>query len=397
MDRSFFTRNRQALYEAIAADVVVLAGHVSLQRSNDASYAFEQEANFWYVTGINAAGWWLVIEKEKSYLVAPDVDEMHRIFDGSLSNKQAKEISGVDEVLRQQAGENLLMSLKESGAVVAALGEDPHKAHYDFALNPGPVHMLSKLQGLFGDVKDCRHELAKLRAIKTSEEIQLIRDAIQLTVNGFESVRNNIHHYSFEYEIEADFTHQFRQSGAIGHAYDPIVAAGKNACTLHYGKNKDALIAGDLVLLDIGARLNGYPADITRTYAYGDVSARHKAVHLEVETAHHKIIALLAPGVNVKEYFAQVDKIMLAALDALGLLKEKSDYRKYFPHSISHGLGVDVHDSLGGPKVFQAGMVLTVEPGVYIPEEGIGVRIEDDILITETGHENLSAGLATSL
>ncbi|MBC7565055.1 M24 family metallopeptidase, partial [Candidatus Saccharibacteria bacterium] len=154
---------------------------------------------------------------------------------------------------------------------------------------------------------------------------------------------------------------------------------------------------GEFVLLDIGARLNGYPADITRTYAHGDVSDRHKAVHLAVETAHHKIIALLKPGLNVKDYFHKVDKIMLVALHDLGLLKVEEDYRKYFPHSISHGLGIDVHDSLGGPEAFQPGMVLTVEPGIYIPEEGIGVRIEDDILITENGHENLSAGLPTSL
>lgn len=397
MEKEFFTHNRRAIYEAAAADVIVLAGNVSLQRSNDASYAFEQEANFWYLTGIHAPGWRLVIEKDKSYLVAPDIDEVHRIFDGSLSDADAKAISGVDVVLKYKAGEALLETLKAAGSKAATIGEDPHKEHYDFALNPGPVDMLLKLQNIFGEVKDCRHELAKLRAIKTPEEIQLIRNAIQLTINGFEVVRNNINHYSFEYEIEADFDYQFRKQGASGHAYDPIVAAGKNACTLHYGKNQDPLVPGEFVLLDIGARLNGYPADITRTYAHGDVSDRHKAVHHEVDTAHHDIIELLAPGLNVKDYFHEVDKIMLIALHNLGLFKEDSDYRKYFPHSISHGLGIDVHDSLGGPETFQPGMVLTVEPGIYIPEEGIGVRIEDDILITETGHENLSGGLPTSL
>ncbi|MDB5179403.1 MAG: putative Xaa-Pro aminopeptidase [Candidatus Saccharibacteria bacterium] len=397
MEKEFFTHNRQAIYEAADVDVVILAGNVSLQRSNDASYAFEQESNFWYLTGVNAPGWWLVIEKEMSYLVAPDVDEIHHIFDGSFSSTDAKTISGVDVVLKHKAGENLLETLKESGSKLATIGEDPHKEQYDFALNPGPVNMFLKLQDIFGEIKDCRHELAKLRAIKTPEEIQLIRNAIRLTINGFEAVRNNIHKYSFEYEIEADFDYRFRKQGASGHAYDPIVAAGKNACTLHYGKNQDPLVPGAFVLLDIGARLKGYPADITRTYAHGDVSDRHRAVHLEVETAHHKIIELLAPGLNVKDYSYEVDRIMHVALDNLGLLNDDSDYRKYFPHSISHGLGVDVHDSLGGPETFQPGMVLTVEPGIYIPEEGIGVRIEDDILITETGHENLSDGLPTSL
>ena len=146
MDKEFFTRNRKALYEAVACDVVILAGNISLQRSNDASYSFEQDANFWYVTGISAPGWWVVIENEKSYLIAPDVDEVHRIFDGSLSNADAKEISGVDVVLKHKAGENLLETLKETGLKIASLGEDPHVGHYDFALNPGPVDLLKNLQ-----------------------------------------------------------------------------------------------------------------------------------------------------------------------------------------------------------------------------------------------------------
>lgn len=397
MEKEFFTHNRSAIHNIAHTDVIVLAGNVSLQRSNDASYAFEQEANFWYLTGISAPSWWLIIEKDKSYLVAPNVDEVHRIFDGSLSNKDAKALSGVDVVLEHEAGKSLLETLKQAKVTVATIGEDPHKEHYDFALNPGPVEMREKLQTLFDEVKDCRRELAGLRAIKTPEEIQLIRNAIALTIDGFEVVKNNINDYSFEYEIEAGFNYQFRNKGASGHAYDPIIAAGENACTLHYNKNQDPLVPGELVLLDVGARLNGYPADISRTYAYGDVSDRQKAVHRAVETAHHKIITLLEPGLDVKEYFHQVDEIMLAALRHLGLLKEKTDYRKYFPHSISHGLGIDVHDSLGGPEVFRAGMILTVEPGIYIPEEGIGVRIEDDILITETGHDNLSDGLPTNL
>lgn len=397
MEKEFFTRNRQSLYHVANVNVVILAGYVSLQRSHDASYAFEQEANFWYLTGIAAPGWRLIIEKDKSVLIAPDVDEIHRIFDGSLSNDDAKAISGVESVLTHREGDRLLTKFQKAGLTVASLGEDPHVSHYDFALNPGPVKLLEILTTIFGEVKDCRQTLSKMRAIKTPGEIQLMRAAIQLTIAGFETVRKNMSAYGFEYEIEAEFTHHFRRFGAIGHAYDPIVAAGKNACTLHYGKNQDQLVAGDLVLLDVGARLNGYPADISRTYAFGEVSHRHKAVHAEVVAAHHQIIALLRPGLGIKNYFEQVDIIMQAALGNVNLLKTEADYRKYFPHSISHGLGIDVHDSLGSPATFLAGMVLTVEPGIYIPEEGIGIRIEDDILITETGYENLSGSLSTDL
>ncbi|MDB5160346.1 MAG: putative Xaa-Pro aminopeptidase [Candidatus Saccharibacteria bacterium] len=397
MDKDFFTHNRQAIFDVVGADVLVFAGNILVQRSNDASYAFEQEANFWYLTGIDTAGWRLIIQKEKVSLVAPDVDEVHRTFDGSLSNDEAKKTSGVDEVLSYQEAQELLENLKDFEPTVASLGEDPRKGHYDFALNPGPVDVLHELQELFGEVQDCRKALAALRAVKQPEEIDLIRSAITITTEAFELVRNTIHQYSFEYEIEADFTAYFRKKGARGHAYDPIVAAGKNAVTLHYSKNQAPLVPGALVLLDVGARYNGYAADITRTYAHGEVSDRHRAVHLAVETAHHKIIDLLEPGLNVKAYFDKVDRIMLVALNELGILKEKADYRKYFPHSVSHGLGIDVHDSLGGPDEFKPGMILTVEPGIYIPEEGIGVRIEDDILITETGHENLSERLPTGL
>jgi Xaa-Pro aminopeptidase len=397
MDKEFFIGNRATLFAAVRKDVIVVASNHSMQRSNDASYIFEQEANFWYLTGIAAADWWLVIEKKRSILVAPDVDEIHRIFDGSLSNSEALEQSGVDQVLSHLEGERLLIELKDKNATISTIGEDPHKKHYDFGLNSGPVDMLAKLQQLFGTVDDCRKLLSKLRAVKQPQEITLIRNAIALTIDAFKQVKNNFRQYAFEYEIEADFTHYFRSHGATGHAYDPIVATGKNACTLHYIKNQTALADGEVVLLDVGVRLSGYAADITRTYAYGYVSERYKSVHLAVENAHKEIIALLKPGLSVKEYFDKVDVIMVTAIGNLGLLKEKSDYRRYFPHSISHGLGIDVHDSLGGPEVFLPGMVLTVEPGIYIPEEGVGVRIEDDILITEDGHENLSSDLPTSL
>jgi Xaa-Pro aminopeptidase len=154
------------------------------------------------------------------------------------------------------------------------------------------------------------------------------------------------------------------------------------------------------VLLDIGARSGGYAADITRTYAYGDPTKRQIEIHAAVQAAHHAIIKLITPNLAVEEYQREVDCIMIDALLSVGLMADRDDtdnYHKYFPHAISHGLGVDVHDSLGGPQFLQLGMVLTVEPGIYIPEEGIGVRIEDDILVTDSGNVNLSARLSTDL
>jgi len=397
MDSLFFTRNRQRLSEIVMQHPAAFSANSLIQSQGDSAATCVQESNFWWLTGIEEPDWILVIEGSQSYLIAPDIDEIHRIFDGSLTNDEARNISGVDEVITSDEGKELLVRLAALHGTVFSLGKDPSARQYGFRLNPGPVNFLTSLNRVFEDVKDCRIDLARLRAIKQPQEVDMIRSAVELTIDAFNHAKESIASYDFEYEVEADFTHRFRRSGAKGHAYDPIVAASKNACTLHYIKNDAQLKSGDLLLLDIGARVGGYAADITRTYAIGNVSDRHKAVHAAVENAHRKIIALLGPGVSVKQYSEDVDVIMKDAIAELGLLKQDSDYRKYFPHAISHGLGVDVHDSLGGPEAFLTGMVLTVEPGIYIPEESIGVRIEDDILITETGHENLSGRLPISL
>lgn len=396
MKPSFFENNRQKLIERTKADLVVIAGNVAMQRSNDMAYPFQQESNFWYLTGINEADWWMILEPHKTTLVAPDIDETHRIFDGGISSEMAISISGADEVLTNTAGEALLLKL-DILETVYTLGDDPHEDHYDFTLNPGQVEMYDHLQDVFVEIKDCRAILSRLRAIKQPEEIAAIKRAVALTVDAFSDIRQRIDDFTYEHEVEAAFSHHFRSHGATGHAYDPIVAGGSHACTLHYIKNDSVLRDGDVILMDVGASVDGYAADITRTYAKGIVSERFTDIHLEVEKAHKKIISLLKPGLVVKEYIAEVDVIMKSALTNLGLLKDEKDYRVYFPHSISHGLGIDVHDSLGNPDTFKPGMILTVEPGIYIFEEGIGVRIEDDILITESGHENLSEMLPTSL
>lgn len=402
MDATFFIKNRQSLIRLTDKRIIVLAAYTSLQRSNDASFSFEQESNFWYLTGINHADWVIIIDgkENKSWLVAPKVNKTHQIFDGSLSWEDAKNISGVDEVISKTQANELLKDLSRKYREVYTLGADPRSKHYDFVVNPAQQKMTKHLKNIFKDVKDCRLELAKQRSIKQPAEIEAIEKAISLTVSAFLNVKNCLKSLHYEYQVEAEFSYIFKSDGAVGHAYDPIVASGNNAVTLHYNSNNQPIQQNSLLLLDIGARVGGYAADITRTYSVGEVGDRQAAIHAAVENAHHKIISLLRPGLNISTYHDSVDGVMKDALIGLGLLKTRSDnktYRKYFPHAISHGLGIDVHDSLGGPEVFEAGMVLTVEPGIYIPEEGIGVRIEDDILITKSGHLNLSASLPTSL
>lgn len=367
-----------------------------MQRAADARHPFAQEANFWYLSGIDEPDWKLLINGECSWLIAPDVDEVHRVFDGALSFADAKARSGVGEVLTAAEGEQLLERLAKKHSTVATLGPDSYRKYYSFVENPAPARLRRQLKKLFGDVRDCRKDLARLRAIKQPGEIVLIRDAVDRTCQTFEAVRCKLPELAYEYQVEAEFTHDFRRHN-YHHGYEPIVASGKNACTLHYVKNDAPLKSGELLLLDIGAARGGYCADISRTYAVGTPTPRQRAVHAAVELAHQQIISLLQPGYSMREYLAQVDIIMKQALASVGLGHDDEQYRRYFPHAISHGLGIDVHDSLGGYTEFQPGMVLTVEPGVYISDETIGVRIEDDILITETGHENLSGTLSTAL
>lgn len=387
---------RNVLRDKLGSGLVVLPASTAMQRSADVGYRFAQESNFLYLTGIEEPDWRLVLEGDKSWLIAPDIEEVHRVFDGALSFAEAKARSGVDVVLTNHEGVELLARLAKTHNTVYTLGPHAHRKHFSFVENPAQARLTRQLKKQFSEVKDCRKELARMRAIKQPEEVALIRNAVDRTCQTFAAVQQKINSLQYEYEIEAEFTYDFRRHN-YQHGYEPIVAAGKNACTLHYVKNQTRLHDGQIILLDIGASTAGYTADITRTYGYGSITARQRAVHAAVETAHHQITELLRPGYAIRTYLKQVDEIMKAALASVGLSSDEQQYRRYFPHAISHGLGVDVHDSLGGYEEFQPGMVLTVEPGIYIPDEGIGVRIEDDILITATGRDNLSGALSTTL
>lgn len=401
MKSDFFELNRQRISGQLKSGVLVLTGYHSIQLSADMAAPFEQEANFWYLTGITEPDWWVIMDMTagSSWLVAPDLSDSHLVFDGSLSPEAASATSGIKKVISRREADEVLRRLAKTHSLAYTLGKIPHSDMLGFQLNSAGQDMYQMLDRIFGSVQDCRKELAALRAIKQVDEIGLIKQAISLTSDVFQSVKQSIDSYKYEYEIEAEFSYQFRRAGASGHAYSPIVASGGNACTLHYGANSAKLRKPSMVLLDIGARLNGYPADITRTYSLGKSTKRQLEVHGAVQAATAEIIGLLKPGLGLQEYSQAADQIMQRHLIELGLMKGESDteaYRKYFPHAISHGLGVDVHDSLGGYKYFEPGMVLTVEPGIYIPEENLGVRIEDNILITDKGHDNLSSSLSTN-
>jgi Xaa-Pro aminopeptidase len=390
--------NRKKITGSLEGSLLVMTAYDTLQQSGDMEAPFLQESNFWWLTGIEESGWKAVIDLSRHHvtLVRPKRSHANIVFNGSTEDEEILDVSQANEIISFDDFEPLLRQLARKHSVVRTVYDK--KSDHEFMHNPAQSVLFGVLERIFTNVQDATKEIADVRAIKQDEERAEITKAIALTVAAFKHVRTQLPRLKYEYEIEAEFSYYFRKHGAQ-HAYAPIVASGNNACTLHYGKNDQKVTPRGMVLIDIGARVNGYAADITRTFAVKPTK-RQTQVHAAVERAHKKIISLLKPGLMLQDYIKAVDDIMKTEMIGLGLIENMNDnetYRRYFPHAIGHGLGVDVHDSLGSSRKLQEGMVLTVEPGIYIPAEGIGVRIEDDILITSTGHKNLSGSLSTDL
>jgi Xaa-Pro aminopeptidase len=402
LDSSFFVKNRERAMAKLQGGLLVVAGYKGMQKTNDEEVRFVQEANMWYLSGVEFPDWWLIMDakREKSWLVEPDIDEAHRLFTESLLIDEAKEVSGITDVIGRDEAMSMLRAAAKTHQLVYTVGPPAYHEHFTFTLNPAIADMNSMLSRVFVKVEDFRNELAKLRAIKQPIELEMLQQAIDLTIKGLKDVKAKLQNYKHEYEIEADLSYTYRATGGRGHAFDPIVAGGKNATVVHYFSNNSPLKKGNFVMLDVGAKVNGYCGDITRTYAIGKPTQRMSEVHSAVRAAQKEIMALLRPGLLVEEYQKNVDAIVKKHMIDLNIITSMDDdagYRHHMHHSVSHGLGIDVHDALGRPKEFQAGMVVTVEPGIYLQDEGIGVRIEDDVLITENGHKNLSAKLSTEL
>ncbi|HEX8389812.1 MAG TPA: Xaa-Pro aminopeptidase [Candidatus Saccharimonadales bacterium] len=397
IDASYFTGNRQQLLSALPDDaLVVMAGYGERQRRDDMAHYFEQEGNFWYLTGIESPDWWLILDGKtgKEWLVAPTVDHVKAAFDGSLDPQRATKYSGIRTVIDPTAATALLTEQKRVHRTVYTTEQPEHlRRRSGMQLDRAQGRMKRTLTDLFETVESCHSHLGRLRAIKQPAEIAAMRKAVTVTLAAFEDARHTLATVRHEYEVDATMTHHFRRLGAR-HGYDPIVAANANACTLHYVKNDDKLVDGSVVLIDVGARVGGFTADITRTYAKGVVSPRQRAVHQAVREAQLACIELLKPDVSLAQLQNEADAVLGRAIKRLGLPGEK--LRDYMPHALGHGLGIDVHEGLAYDQL-RPGMILTIEPGIYLPDEGIGVRIEDDILITADGYENLSAALSTSL
>lgn len=380
--------------------LIVLAGYREMQRSNDTAFLFEQEANFWYLSGIEAPDWRIIIDgtRRRSYAVAPTTSDTRQIFDGVLSFEKAKQVSGVDEVITQDEADSLLMQLRRDHPLVYMVEESPVVKQYcEFVCNSAQSDLKEYLSHRFTHVRDCRSDVAKLRALKQPIEVEAIQKAIDMTIVGFDNVRTEISSYNYEYEAEARLSYDFRRQGAAVHAYNPIVGDNHNACTLHYVQNHDQLTRPSLLLIDAGAKYHGYCADITRTFAVGEISERQRHIYEAVRDIQKRCIDLVLPGMPLKNLQEKAEQFTEEALKQLGLYEDEKSVGRYFPHAVSHSLGIDVHDTFGGYGSLVEGMVLTVEPGIYVSQESIGVRIEDNVLVTRNGCQVLSDTLSREL
>lgn len=401
---TFFVENRRRLREKLESDVpIVVTANGLLQRGADSSYPFVQDANFWYLTGIDEPDITLVMTVSGEFLIVPVREGARATFDGSIDEQLLASNSGITDIVNEAAGWKRLDGLLETGKRVATLAAAPgYLEQYGMYANPARNRLLERLQKHTGELEltDIRIILAHLRMIKQPAEIKALQKAIDITNESIAAaIAGQRSRYTHEYQLEAELNRSFRALGGRGHAFEPIIAGGPRACTLHYLANDAPLKADELVIMDVGAEYQHYAADISRTIALSKPTARQQAVYDAVLDVQAYAATLMKPGALVRDNERKIERYMGKHLKTLGLIKklDTEAIRHYFPHSTSHFLGLNVHDVGDYEQPLQAGCVLTVEPGIYIPEEGIGVRIEDDVLITEAGHQVLSAKLPRKL
>lgn len=394
----FFRSNRErlrALFAGTAPIIIPAAG--LLQKSADTTYPFRQDSNFWYLTGIDEPDLILVMDRGKEYLIAPARSKTRTLFDGGLDNEQLIARSGIPVIHNDTGGWKQLKSRLKRVAHVATLPPPPtYIESYGLYTNPARAELMRRVRDVNPsiDMIDIRPALTRLRAIKQPVELAAIQQAIDLTVRVFDKLPDKVAKAKTEHELEAFVTSEFIRAGTT-HAYEPIIASGKNACTVHYIANNAPIDPRGFVLFDVGAEISHYAADITRVYHPGEPTKRQQTVLEAVVDVQQFAKSLLKPGVLLKDYEGRVEQYMGEKLRELGLIQsiDTESVRKYYPYLTSHFLGLDVHDVGEYDKPLEPGMVLTVEPGIHIFEEGIAVRIEDDIRITESGIDVLSKKL----
>jgi Xaa-Pro aminopeptidase len=396
-----YVRNRARLIEKLKpGSLAIVNSNDEMPRSGDQTFVFRQNSDMFYLTGLDQEKCILTlcpghpVESMREILFTVKTNDMMVVWNGhKYTMDEVREVSGIQNVKWLDEFEITLRDLMSRVQVVYLnqneypkfITEVPlldlrfaEKMRKDF-----PVHSYERLAPL----------VTELRLVKEPEEIVQIQKACDLTNDGFRRVLKFVKPGLKEYEVEAEFTHEFVRKGGTGHAYPPIIASGANGCILHYNTNYNTCNDGDLLLMDVGAEYGNYAADMTRTIPVnGKFSPRQRQVYDAVLRVMKAATARLIPGTTIEKWHAEVCKQMEKELLGLGLIKaadienqttDSPAYFKYYMHGTGHFLGLDVHDVGSRQVVFESGMVMTCEPGIYIPEEGIGIRLENDIMVAE--------------
>lgn len=405
MNSSFFTVNRKRLAEQLPEQsVTVLFAGQAPQKSADELYPFTPNRNFYYLTGIEQQNVILVLKKtgssvEETLFIEKADPVMAKWVGEVLTKEEAKSISGIQTIADLDTFDNAISRTffpDEPQHVYVDL-ERRQWADVETKASRFAKHIKENYPHLtIGNVYPL---LCELRVFKTEEEIQKIKEAINITKEGIYNVLKNARPGMMEYEVEAHFNFVLKSSGVKDFAFHTILASGKNATVLHYEDNDSKINEGDLILLDLGAQKDYYNADISFTFpADGTFTERQKQIYNIVLKALKETTEIIKPGLKFAELNEHTKKVLAEECQNIGLIKEASEISNYYYHGVSHFLGLDTHD-VGSYKdrVLEPGMVITIEPGLYIAEESIGIRIEDDILVTEDGYENLSKDIIRSV
>jgi Xaa-Pro aminopeptidase len=332
----------------------------------------------------------------KEILFLKETNEHIAIWEGEkLTKERAFEVSGIKTVIWLQDFQKTLKEIMAYSETIYINTNEHYRAVIETETREARFVKWWKENYPAHKVEKSNPILQRLRSVKESEELDLIQKACDITEKGFRRVLNFVKPNVMEYEIEAEFAHEFLRNRSKGFAYTPIIASGNNANVLHYIENNQQCKAGDLILLDVGAEYANYSSDMTRMVPVsGRFTDRQKAVYQAVLNVKNEATKMLVPGTFWKQYHVEVGKIMTSELLGLGLIdkvdvqNENPDwpaYKKYFMHGTSHHMGLDTHDYGLLHEPMQSNMVFTVEPGIYIPEEGFGIRLEDDMVIQSTG------------
>ena len=399
MNKEFFKKNREKLIEKIEDNsVIVLFAGNAPKKSGDENYPFTPNRNFYYFTGINEEGPILIISKIKGIiserLFIKEIDEERERWVGkSIRSNEAEEISGVKYIDYLGSFYDYLNRVFSETEEINLYLDMERDSFQDLQGISESFSEEVKKRYPFVRIKNIFPKIIPLRMVKSKEEIEEMKKAIEITIKGVESLMKNAKVGMKEYQLEAYYEFVCRSSGIKDYAFKTIAASGKNATILHYVDNNSEIKDGDLILFDLGAQHNYYNADITRTFPVNGVfSERQKEVYNAVLRVNERVIKTIKPGLEYKELNKMATEWIAEECIKLGLIKNKEEVSKYYWHSIGHSLGLDTHDISNKDRntIFKEGMVWTVEPGIYIEEESIGIRIEDDVLITSDGVQVLT-------